>query len=111
MDKEIYFKARYSTVSKLYIHGIIFLLLYIGYAFFAFKLVEPYTETIGNLLHAKGALLMIMIALPFLVVFFSLSYFFYKFLIFREQQINCSITHHKICVISGEKKLPLIKTI
>jgi cytochrome bd-type quinol oxidase subunit 2 len=96
MIQEYTFKGRITTLLSVRIHGIILLIFYILYAIVIYKLVELYLSSFENFLNARGALLMIMVSLPFLLLFFILSYNIYKYQVFNEKIIHGKFESDKI---------------
>lgn len=104
MTQEFIFKGRSFTLLAAYFHGILLLTIYIAYAIVVHQQIEPYLTSIGNFLNAKGALLMIIISIPFLLIFFTLFYNIYKYLIFNKITITIKFEDDKIILNLGNKK-------
>ncbi len=93
------------TLSEIYFYFIILLMTYVLTAIYSFKFIAPYSADLQILFRAKGALLTIMSALPFIVIFVVAIYVFTDKIFFGKTQINFNFIKTKLLLSTGKNIL------
>ncbi|MCJ8498298.1 hypothetical protein MVI27_08490 [Chryseobacterium salipaludis] len=103
------FLGGFRALSEVYIYFIFLIIIYTLTAIYSFKFITPYIADLQILFRAKGALLMIISALPFILIFVVAAYFFTNRMFFSKRQINFNFLKTNLTLWTGKKILDFNK--
>lgn len=97
------------SLFEMYIYFIFLLLIYILTAIFSYKFITPYIADLQILFRAKGALLMIISSLPFILIFVSVTYSFTVKIILGKNKVDYNFLNNGLSLSQGKKNFDLNK--
>lgn len=98
------FSGTILPMSVVYISLVLVLVFYIAYAIVLYKVLQPHMEALQVLFRAKSPLLMMMISIPFMVVFFLVMYYLYQQTVLRKHLIKIDWFANQVIASVENKK-------